>query len=294
MRENNKNYNFPIITAAYFLLWILAPYVSSLPQSIGLPVLAAASTFIFMSIQIGIVYQIAKLRLSALGFVYLLLISILLIIILAYVVCVRLGIIQMLGRYPKPQELLMLVSSGMPRMIFSFLIILLFTSIGGLVSVRVKDKNLLLPIVMFAAYIDLWTVTKGPVAAVLQKAPGLVEAVSAPIPHLGKIGFQPLSVVGPGDFLFLGLVFAAVHRLNMNGKKNYWFIFLAMALGMLLVVFGVFPYIPALIVLSAAVVAANYKEFKLSKEEKISTAIVGIVLAASLPLVWYLIRKMYG
>ena len=64
-----------------------------------------------------------------------------------------------------------------------------------------------------------------------------------------------------------------------------------MTLGMLAVLFiPVLPYLPALMVLAVAVVAGNWREFKLSREEKISTAIVGVLLAVSLPVVWYALK----
>jgi hypothetical protein len=159
-------------------------------------------------------------------------------------------------------------------------------SIGCAVSERVKDKNLLLPVVMFAAYIDFWTVTRGPVATLLKKAPDLAQALSAPIPLPGAGTFTPVSMVGPGDFLFMGLVFAAVSRLKMDTVRNYWFVFAAMTIGMLSVVLGLLSLLPALVVLAIAVVAANWREFKLSKQEIISIAIVGALMLGSLPLIW--------
>jgi hypothetical protein len=156
----------------------------------------------------------------------------------------------------------------------------------------VRDRNLLLPVVMFAAYIDFWTVTRGPVSAVLEKAPEVAMAVAAPIPAAGTGVFVPMTMVGPGDFLFMALVFAAVHRLGLNGARNYWFVFAGMTLGMLAVLFGLLPALPALVVLAVSVVAANWGKFKLTRQEAVSTAIVGLVLLASLPLVWSALRRL--
>ena len=54
-----------------------------------------------------------------------------------------------------------------------------------------------------------------------------------------------------------------------------------MTLAMLLVMVGIVPYLPALVALAIAVIAANWREIKLSKQEKISIAIVGVVLVLS-------------
>jgi hypothetical protein len=94
------------------------------------------------------------------------------------------------------------------------------------------------------------------VAAILQHAPNVVKIASVPIPQAGAGKFTPISLIGPGDFLFMALVFAAVSRLKMNGSRNYWFVFSAMTLGMLAVVLGIVDFLPALIVLAVAVVAA--------------------------------------
>ena len=58
-----------------------------------------------------------------------------------------------------------------------------------------------------------------------------------------------------------------------------------MCIGMMAVMFNALPFLPALTVLGIGVVAANYREFKLSKQEKISISIVAVVLALSIPLV---------
>jgi hypothetical protein len=63
-----------------------------------------------------------------------------------------------------------------------------------------------------------------------------------------------------------------------------------MTIAMLLVLTGALNYAPALVALAIAVVAANWGQFKLTRQEKISTAIVAALLLASLPLVWYVLR----
>lgn len=232
----------------------------------------ALPTLAFMIVQIAIIYFFAKLKMR--GWQSL----------LSLVVCVGLAaILWIFGRS-------MAGNYGFSRILMSIFLMFAAASLGYMVSLRVTDRNLLLPVVMFAAYIDFWTVTRGPVATMIQHAPKIVEAVSTPIPSANAQSFTPIAMIGPGDFIFMALVFAVVHRLGLNARRNYAFVACLMTLGMLAVVFDFIPFLPALIALAVAVIAANWREFKLSRQEKISTAIVGVLLAASLPLVWSLLK----
>lgn len=300
-----------VTVAAYFALWLLVPRATFLPAilnhvtsamrhshgatAVALAVLAAVlvsiPTIAFMVIQIAIVFFYARLKWGPVRS------AIALVVCLAGVAGIMAIIVAQSGLPAKMHRSLTLretlyVTSVFPsflKMPMSVLIMLAAASLGCLISVRIKDRNLLLPVVLFAAWIDLWTVTKGPVAQMLRNAPEVAQAVSAPIPKAGTGAFVPETMVGPGDFLFLGLVFAAVVRLGMNDRRNYWFVAVAMTLGMLAVMFGILEHLPALVVLAAAVVVANVREFRLSKQEAVSIAIVAAVLAASLPLVWWVL-----
>ena len=297
---------------AYFALWLLVPRATFLPaivneliSSLGLVndnaaaglrlfsmVLVAAPTVAFMAIQIAIIFFYTKLNLKfwqALAAFALCLASI---AALVTAIIWQTGITAKLGHYPNLREHLAIIGiyQGIFKLPYVLFVMLASINIGYMVSLRVSDKNLLLPVVMFAAFVDLWTVTQGPVATMLNKTPEVASAVSAPIPQVGTGAFMPSTLIGPGDFIFMALVFAAVHRFKMNGPRNYWYVFAFMTLGMLAVMFGILHSLPALITLAIAVVAANLREFKLSRQEKISTAVVGIILLISLPLVWSLLK----
>lgn len=300
------------MVAAYFALWWLVPKATFLPHvitllstlaatadkstSICVGVLAAlimsAPTVAFMAIQIGIVYYIARLRMSGWQTLGALVGCIAGVIALLTLIIWQSGVVAKMGRYPNVAEHFWVLGHyfGPLKTPISVLFMFAAAFIGYLVSLRIRDRNLLLPVVMLAAYIDFWTVTRGPVAAVLKKSPHVAEAVSAPIPQAGAGSFVPATFMGPGDFLFMALVFAVVHRLDMDSRRNYWFVFAAMTLGMLAVMVGVVSSLPALMVLAVAVVAANWRKFKLSRQEMISTAIVAALLIISLPIVWSVLR----
>ena len=159
-----------------------------------------------MSVQIAAVYYYARLNfkwyihLVVMVGALLLAAGLLTYIINAYHIPAR------LGRYPSIQQQLFLLGSyfGPLKLPITLCFIAAAAAIGGAVSCRVSDKNLLLPVSMFAACIDFWTVNYGFVNKTMQKAPQIVSAVSAPIPHAGtETGvFIPNTMVGPGDFLF--------------------------------------------------------------------------------------------
>lgn len=293
---------------AYLALWILVPRAVFLPVLISIIdsalhfappetaavlsiagiILMAAPTVAFMAVQVAMVYFFSQFKMNWLRCLAVLIASICAVVLLAGLIVKQSGVAAKMGRDLNFREALYVVGvySSLLRLPLQLAVILAVSSIGYLVSLRVRDRNLILPVVMFAAYIDFWTVTRGPVSTLLKKAPEVAMAVSAPIPAAGTRVFTPQTLVGPGDFLFMALVFAAVHRLGLNGARNYWFVLAGMSIGMLAVSFGLLPYLPALVVLAVSVVAANWRHFKLSRQEAVSTLLVGLVLLASLPLVW--------
>jgi len=298
--------------AGYIALWLLIPRATFLPIIAKvidglLPfahgvqtgclwvagiMVGGAPTVAFMAVQIAIVYFFARFEMSWRRCAVVLVASLAGVVGMVALVVWQSGVAAKMGRYPSFRETLYLMGAcpSPLKMPMSLLIILAASSIGYLVSLRVRDRNLLLPVVMFAAWVDFWTVTRGPVSDVLKNAPEVAMAVAAPIPAAGTGAFVPATVVGPGDFLFMALVFAAVHRLGLNGARNYWFVFAGMTLGMLAVLFGLVGFLPALVVLAVAVVAANWGRFRLTRQEATSMAIVGVVMIALLPVIWSILK----
>jgi len=300
---------------AYFALWLLIPKAKFLPAIINsidaalrhasgpfaavLCICGAATlalpTILFMVVQVSIIYSFSKLRMN---FWQALLCLVGCLAGVAAIVMLIIALAEIptkLHRYPTMREIWFIM--GLYRhplkMPMYVLLMLAASSIGYLVSLRIRDKNLLLPVVIFAAFTDFWTVTVGPVASVVKHAPEIVSAVSAPIPKAGTGAFMPSVMMGMGDPLFMALVFAAVHRLGMNSRRNFIFVTTMMTVAMVLVMLGVVPYLPALAALAIAVIAGNWREFKLSRQEKISTGIVALVLLATLPLIWHIVKEQH-
>lgn len=290
MSNKTSLYRTLIITAIYAALWLAVPKMTFLAKVPFVPIVVVA---IFMLVQIAMVYYFAAIRMRPWQTALCLVGSLIGAVLIVQIMVLRLGLPENLGHWPGLRQQIMVLAlyPGFLKMPATLLItVFAAASLGYLVSHVLKDKNLLLPVVMLAAYIDFWTVTRGPVAHVLEKEPEVAQAVSAPIPAAGAGSFVPVTMIGPGDFLFMALVFAVVHRFKLDGARNFWFVFGTMTAGMLAVFLGLLDALPALMVLAVGVVAANWGKFKLSRDEKISVAVVAGLLIISLPLVWMLLR----
>lgn len=310
--RRNPALGLALAMIGYIALWFLIPRATFLPkiaqalmpestahlgvgdiaQLVCALLLMALPTIIFLAVQIALVYFVSAFDIRLGRCVFGLIMSLAILVGTIALMIHFSGIPAKLHRYPNIREILYIAANYYGPLKMPYVIAMIFTAtgIGYLVSLRIKDKNLLLPVVMFAAYIDFWTVTRGPVSVMMKKAPEVATAVSAPIPQAGAGAFMPLVSVGPGDFLFLALVFACIHRFKMNGRRNYWLIFGSMMIGMLVVMSGLMDALPALVMLAVGTVAANWGKFKLSREEAVSTLVVGALLAASLPVVRHLLK----
>jgi hypothetical protein len=151
---------------------------------------------------------------------------------------------------------------------------------GYAVSFVIREPNLLLPVGICAAIVDFWGVNWGFVHRTLVTAPQVVRTVSVPVRSV--LPSIPLTTIGSGDFVFLALFFGVLYRFDMNVKWAFW-VGYALLLVSMLAVMLVGP-IPALVPMAIAVLVTNWNRFKLSRQEKASTAIVAGVLITLLTL----------
>jgi len=151
--------------------------------------------------------------------------------------------------------------------------------VGVALAAGIRDLNLLLPAGLFAAFADFVVVNFGTVKHALSpsnpKGQALVKAVSAQVPPVHP-ALPPLTI-GPADFLFLGLFLACAHRFDMGLARNARILTAVLAVSLLVVLFVGLP-VPALAPMSVAFVAANWRRFKLTREELVSTAAVLILI----------------
>ena len=246
--------------AAYIALWLMIPRISFPVPHLDVIVFTA----FFVAVQILLIRYICALRLSfaaagSLFVVFLAAFSTLIVARLSY------------GAH------------GIPSLSIDISRILAATFLGYFVSFALREKNIVLPVAGFAAYLDIWTVAWGPTRQMMEAAPRIVEQVSAAMPVPGGHG-QALSFIGPADFVFLAVFFGVLYRLEMEPRRTYWFLVPLLTVSMLgVVAVPAFERgLPGLVPMSVAIIAANYRCFRLQRQEKISVFLVAVVLLLAL------------
>ena len=152
--------------------------------------------------------------------------------------------------------------------------------LGALLATLIKDKNLVVPIAIFLACFDMFLVFSpyGVTQMVIKQMPSVLPAIGAAIPvasatnpTTGRVAAG--SFAGPADFMFLAMFMIALFRFNLQARRTVMVVIPTLLFYMLIV--GLFHWaLPALLPIGACVLIVNWKSFNLSKDEKISTALV--------------------
>lgn len=158
------------------------------------------------------------------------------------------------------------------------------TFLGILLSPIIREPNVLLPVALVAMPIDyLGAMTAiGFTTQMVQKHPNIVKPISVPVPSIGgaahHAGLAPIAFIGPGDVLFVAFFFAVVLRLNMNVRGTFWWIYGLLTATMLFVLSPFGFNIAALVPMGLAVLIANFRYFKLKREEVFATLYAAILI----------------
>jgi hypothetical protein len=163
--------------------------------------------------------------------------------------------------------------------------------VGVALAAAIREPNILLPAGLFAAFADFVVVNFGTVKHALSSPKGqaLVQSVSAKIPSVHPR--LPELTVGPADFLFLGIFLACAARFDMGLERTARVLAIVLAVSLVLVLL-VGP-VPALAPMSVAFIAANWKKFRLTKEEILGSVLV-LVLMGGLFLGYFLVVYRRG
>ena len=145
--------------------------------------------------------------------------------------------------------------------------------LGALVArPLIRTPNMIGPICGIIALIDIWGVLFGGIVAqLLAKAPDVASRAMTHGPAVGaatkSIYTISLPSVGFGDYLFLGVLFAAlsIHQLNVHGAWRW--VWPLMTLALLAVMFQV-AALPGLLFIGLGVAIPNRKYFQYTREEK--------------------------
>ncbi|MHB0997696.1 MAG: hypothetical protein ACYC27_00505 [Armatimonadota bacterium] len=234
---------------------------NDLRPAILLSGVAFLSIAILMLVQLGFTVSLARIRMSA-GRSALVALGGL---------CIFIGVMYLLMKVKLSEPVIvafLLALRDLSLMTFA-------ASLGYTISFIVRDKNILLPAAMFAAVVDYWGVTWGPLSVMLVKQPAVVAAASVQMPT--PVAHVPGTMIGMGDFLFLALFFGVLYRYDLNVKSAFWIGYALLTATMFLVM-AVDIAVPALVPMSIAIVAANIKKLQLKREEKLATIYVGAFL----------------
>lgn len=177
----------------------------------------------------------------------------------------------------------------------SYFLILAAVGLGRTLALLIREPNLLVPVVPFAAIVDILTVfaPAGVVHQLLEKRPAFVQLLSVPIPSVGSVPvfkqLTPVVLIGLGDFVFLGLYFACLYRFRLRERPTLVGMYLGLVVYLLLLL--LVPRIdrlPALVPMAIVFLGVNWRHFRLTRGELISSAV--ITALASALLGWYFWR----
>lgn len=159
--------------------------------------------------------------------------------------------------------------------------------LGALVAGLIRERNILLPASIFAAFADIMMVNFGTVHVALQSEKGqkVVSAMSSHTPSVkvGSIAIPSLTV-GMADIVFIGFFVACVVRFGMNLRGTLLAFSVLLTAALLAVAIWGLP-VPALAPMAFAFLLTNYRHFQLSRSEKqavgIAFALVALVTAGA-------------
>jgi len=252
-----------LLSLAFMGLRVLAWWVVQHLQGASrftLAAIAIGSLALYMLIVVLLIFSVARLRIAAAGQA-------------ALVVCFGAALCAArAARVPVGGDLALVLAAAF---------------LGVLVARLIREPNMLVPVALVASIVDMWGVYYGVVREIGERAPETAAALSTSVP----MAVAPmLGSIGIGDFVFMGLFFAAVVRLGLCVSATLWASAAALLIASL-VFFGasLSPHLaplaqrlPGLPFLAAAVVAVNARRFDFSREE--NRAVVAVVVALGLIL----------
>ncbi len=167
---------------------------------------------------------------------------------------------------------------------------------GNLVARLINSPNMLGPICGVVALIDIWGVLfAGPVSQIIEKAPQIAQKAMPSLPAAGALSknahfaIEPLRI-GVGDYLFLGLLFAALHLNGMNwrgaAKLATPFIFFTL----MIVQFSTLP-MPGLLPIGLAIALPNLKFFQFTRDEKMAMLWAGLLVIVLSAGAYFAVQK---
>lgn len=168
--------------------------------------------------------------------------------------------------------------------------------LGALIARLFRERNLLLPVCIFLALFDVFLVLTpfGFTRQIMAQAPEALGAVGHSIPRLQSRPTHGMIVaggyIGPADFIFMAMFFVALFKFEMRTSTTLKVLIPTLLMYMVLARY--FQAVPLLVPIGLCVLLVNAREFKLSREETLSTALVSFLGLAL--IAWSAFRQVAG
>lgn len=162
--------------------------------------------------------------------------------------------------------------------------------LGALIASLLREKNIVIPVALFLIAFDIFLVLtpQGFTQKMMKQSPQVFSNMAMAIPKVStevqKVSQSTIleaAYVGPADLVFLGTFFLAMFRFNMRPKETLKVMVPVLVAYMLFVTLTGIS-LPALVPIGLVTLLVNRKEFKLSKDEAVSTIVLAVLLVAGL------------
>lgn len=155
---------------------------------------------------------------------------------------------------------------------------------GGLfVSRMIRHANMIGPIGIMVAVIDIWGVLFGGIVAQLltnKATQGIAQKAMAGGPRLGAATSKfhlALPDIGIGDYLFLALFLGCLVRFGMNWRASATWMSAGICLALLAIVLLPFvPALPGLLPIALGALVPNLRYFQFTREERFALLYAGV------------------
>lgn len=157
--------------------------------------------------------------------------------------------------------------------------------LGALISSGLKEKNLLMPVGIALAGIDIFYVLTpiGITQKVIKSNPEVLQKMALNVPQVQtKIthgALVPLAFIGPADLMFTATLLVAAFKFNMRPLQTIRAIIPVLVIYMVVVLYTGMP-LPALVPIGITFLIVNFREFNLTKSEWAMTGFVALLFVA--------------
>lgn len=158
--------------------------------------------------------------------------------------------------------------------------------LGALVAILIRERNMLLPVAIFLAGMDAFLILSPltPQAQIAAENPEVIKNIGYTVPMVrasgpdapAGVGLQDMVYIGPADLFISAVFFACLFRYGMRARATATWLVPVLVGYLFLVLLTGMP-LPALVPIGITVLAVNWREFQLSRDEKQATWLVTVI-----------------